>query len=193
MRLWRRGAPTAGKESTQWWENKLREIVGEQTRLVLVVLEGLAKRQHEILAQRSSMETLVRLRELTEQLERQERRDMVLDYIANSITGVVVADQDGRIKLANVTAQRMFGMNFAELTGDRKIEVLLPERYRESYRQELERIKAGGKSRLVEKIVKTEGLRSTGQEFEMALLLEVSTDRRALTAVMLDLSSAETL
>ena len=139
------------------------------------------------------METLVRLRELTEQLERQERRDMVLDYIANSITGVVVADQDGRIKLANVTAQRMFGMNFAELTGDRKIEVLLPERYRESYRQELERIKAGGKSRLVEKIVKTEGLRSTGQEFEMALLLEVSTDRRALTAVMLDLSSAETL
>ena len=171
----------------------MREIVGEQIKLVLFALEGIAKRQREILSHASKpMETLVRLRELTEQLEREEQRGMVLDFIANSIPGVVLADQEGRIQMVNQAAQQIFGRKWTELTGDDKIEVLLPERFRGAYRKELERIKAGGQSRIVEKVIKTAGLRADGREFEMALVMEVSKDR-ALTAVILDLSSAETL
>lgn len=48
--------------------------------------------------------------------------------------GLVVTDESGRITLYNATAEPLFGYSAEEVLG-RRVEVLIPERYRRAHRE----------------------------------------------------------
>ena len=81
---------------------------------------------------------------------------------------VIVADSLGNIVVWNITAQKMFGYQEAEVLG-KPVTLLMPVRYRDAHSKGLERLRTTGESRLIGKTVELHGLRKDGQEFPLEL------------------------
>ena len=69
----------------------------------------------------------------TEIEERKHAEDRFRVLVETAPTGIVIADENGRIAEVNAQALRMFGYDRGELVGE-LIEALLPERYRGGHR-----------------------------------------------------------
>ena len=83
---------------------------------------------------------------------------------------IISADSRGLIDSWNKGAERMFGYSAEEIVG-RPVRILMPERYRALHQKGLERVNAGGESRVIGSIVELSGLRKDGTEFPLELSL----------------------
>ncbi|HYT61947.1 MAG TPA: response regulator [Haliangiales bacterium] len=86
---------------------------------------------------------------------------------------MVIADAVGNIVAWNKAAQRTFGYSEEEIVGQ-ALTRLLPERYRDGYRQDLAGFRATGESNAVGRTVELHGLRKDGSEFAIELSLASS-------------------
>ncbi len=84
--------------------------------------------------------------------------------------GIVSVDGAATIRSFNRSAEIIFGYSEQEVLG-RPVTLLMPERHREAHKQELERARSGGETRVIWKALETHGLRKDGREFPVELSL----------------------
>ncbi|MDI6644320.1 MAG: PAS domain S-box protein [Methanobacteriaceae archaeon] len=137
--------------------------------LSFTILEALNRKKSEITLQRN-----------------EERFRAVAE---SAIDAIVTTDVDGKIKFFNKSLQKIFGYSPDELTGS-PLTILMPERNKNDYLQELKRFKKSGKHRLVGRVVETIGLKKDGTEFpfEMSLASWKSGKKTFFTSIIRDLT-----
>jgi len=84
--------------------------------------------------------------------------------------GIVLADGDGRVVSWNTAAERLFGYTEGEILGQ-PLTTIMPTRYREGHRRELELAKAAGRATQTGRTIEFSGLRKDGREFPLELSL----------------------
>jgi PAS domain S-box-containing protein len=104
---------------------------------------------------------------------------------------IISIDRDQRIALFNEGAETIFGYSKAEVIGA-PLEILLPERFRASHRQHVERFASGadGARRMGERGRAILGLRKNGQEFRPSPCSKVGGER-VLTVALRDVTDAK--
>jgi PAS domain S-box-containing protein len=85
-------------------------------------------------------------------------------YFDSSVEGIITADTEGLIRQVNPRAQELFGYREVELLGH-PIEVLLPERYRDSHPALREAFHQEGRSRAIGLGREIIAMRKDGSEF----------------------------
>jgi PAS domain S-box-containing protein len=107
----------------------------------------------------------------------------------SAIDAIVSGDAEGLIRSWNSAAAALFGFTEEEVLG-RPIEIIIPERYREQHRQGVQRVSAGGESRVIGSTVELAAIRKDGSEFpvELSLATWVLDDRRYYTGIIRDIT-----
>jgi len=88
----------------------------------------------------------------------------------SAIDAIVSGDAEGNIRSWNSAATALFGFTEAEVLGQ-PIEVIIPERYRESHKEGIRRVSSGGLSHVIGKTVELAAIRKDGSEFPVELSL----------------------
>jgi diguanylate cyclase (GGDEF)-like protein/PAS domain S-box-containing protein len=102
---------------------------------------------------------------------------------------IATADSQGNIVGWNRRAEAMFGYSEGQVLG-RPLTLIIPHRHRDAHTRGMNRVLAGGASRVTGKAFETEGLRSDGSEFPIELSLahwEVG-DSRFVSGTIRDIS-----
>ncbi len=95
--------------------------------------------------------------------------EMVFRSIAETATdAIVTADNEGKVILWNLAAERIFGYASTEIIG-KPLTMLMPERFRAQHNAGIARIKAGGEKRVIGRTVELVGLHKDGSEFPIEL------------------------
>ena len=107
----------------------------------------------------------------------------------SAIDAIISGDAEGRIRSWNSAASALFQYTEAEVIGE-PIEVIIPERYRESHRQGIHRVSSGGPSHVIGKTVELAAVRKDGSEFpvELSLATWFLDDQRYYTGIIRDIS-----
>jgi len=92
------------------------------------------------------------------------------DLLEAAPDAMVVVDQAGKIVLINTQTERLFGYKREEVLG-REMEALIPERFRELYRDQRMNFAAGPRVRPMEAKLELCGLRKAGAEFPVEVSL----------------------
>lgn len=124
----------------------------------------------EVDAYPSAQGLAVHFRDVTEkhtfQQDLHEERETLAAVINSTTDAIISIDVEGRIKMFNPGAERMFHRARASLEGQ-TIEVLLPERFRAAHRQQRRRFAESGESNRMMGLALVKGLRSDGQELDL--------------------------
>jgi PAS domain S-box-containing protein len=107
----------------------------------------------------------------------------------SAIDAIVSGDAEGYIRSWNSAATALFGFTEAEVIGQ-PIEVIIPERYRDSHREGMRRVSSGGPTHVIGKTVELSAIRKDGTEFpvELSLATWFLDDRRYYTGIIRDIS-----
>jgi PAS domain S-box-containing protein len=107
----------------------------------------------------------------------------------SAVDAIVTTDVTGQIRFFNNSLKTIFGYSKEELTG-KLLTILMPERFKSNYLNELERFKESGQHRLIGKTVVTTGLKKDGTEFpfEMSLSSWKSGEKIYFTSIIRDLT-----
>jgi len=107
----------------------------------------------------------------------------------SAIDAIISGDAEGNIRSWNSAATALFGFAEAEVIGQ-PIEVIIPERYRESHREGVHRVSSGGASHVIGKTVELAAIRKDGSEFpvELSLATWFLDDNRYYTGIIRDIS-----
>lgn len=97
---------------------------------------------------------------------RKQERDM-LDAVFKLVPDAIISiDLDGRIKMFNPAAERIFGRSRASMQGE-SVELLMPERLRASHREMRQHFsESDGETRMMG-LRRVKGLRADGQEIDL--------------------------
>jgi two-component system, cell cycle sensor histidine kinase and response regulator CckA len=115
----------------------------------------------------------------TEGIIRSEARlRAILEGALDAVVGVRI---DGRITLWNRSAEEIFGWPRAAVLGCRVHEVLVPERYRSKYEQELERFRDTGRLPMLGCRVEWLALRRDGTECPVEVRITAEADQEGAT------------
>ncbi len=136
----------------------------------LVILRDISERKK---AEKSLKKSLERFRAVAE----------------SAVDAIVTTDSEGNIIFFNNSLTTIFGYTKDEITG-KPIAILMPERLKNKYFEELKRFKNSGEHRLVGKTVSTTGLKKDGTEFpfEMSLSAWKSGEITYFTAIIRDIT-----
>jgi PAS domain S-box-containing protein len=107
----------------------------------------------------------------------------------SAIDAIISGDAEGRIRSWNSAATALFGLTEAEVIG-KPIELIIPERYRESHQQGIRRVSSGGPSHAIGTTVELAAIRKDGSEFpvELSLATWFLDDQRYYTGIIRDIS-----
>jgi len=107
----------------------------------------------------------------------------------SAIDAIISGDAEGRIRSWNSAATALFGYTEAEVIGQ-PIEVIIPERYRESHQEGIRRVTSGGPSHVIGKTVELSAIRKEGAEFpvELSLATWFLDEKRYYTGIIRDIS-----
>ena len=121
------------------------------------------------------------------ELARAQRAQQAVTDTARA--GIITADMAGNILYMNPSAASQFGVDAQSMTG-RSLEVLMPERFRESHRAGITRVAAGGEGRALGNSLEMAGLRADGSEFPIEVVLSAwsSEDQTYFTAFVTDIT-----
>ena len=93
-----------------------------------------------------------------------------------SHSAFISMDDEGVITYWNIRAEETFGWTREQAVGQNAIELIVPERYRESLREGFRRFKAGGATPLLDRRSEQPALRADGSEFPVELIVSALED-----------------
>ena len=125
-------------------------------------------------------------RDITERKAAEERFRSVTESANDAI---ISSDSSSTIVGWNRAAEDMFGWSAEEAKGQ-PVEIIIPERYRESHRTGMNRLTKTGEARLIGGSVELFGLHRDGHEFpvEMSLSMWESASSRFYTGIVRDIT-----
>jgi PAS domain S-box-containing protein len=138
-------------------------------------------------------EVLVRIeRQVTVSRSRVALRESEAKFrsvMESAIDAIVSADADGVIRSWNTAATVLFGYTEAEAIG-RKLELIIPERFRDRHRASIHRVSSGGPTHVIGSTVELAALRKDGTEFpiELSLTTWFLDSDRYYTGIIRDIS-----
>lgn len=146
-----------------------------------LILEPFDK--HEVLARIERQVTVSKVRMALRESEAKFRSVM-----ESAIDAIISGDAEGRIRSWNSAATALFGFTEAEVIGQ-PIELIIPERYRESHQQGIHRVTSGGASHVIGKTVELAAINKDGSEFpvELSLATWFLDDQRYYTGIIRDI------
>ncbi|MGR0219532.1 PAS domain S-box protein [Agromyces sp. ZXT2-6] len=107
----------------------------------------------------------------------------------SAIDAIISADHEGVIRSWNSAATALFGHTEAEAVG-RKLELIIPERFRDLHRTGIRRVTGGGETHVIGSTVEVAALRRDGTEFpvELSLATWFLDEDRYYTGIIRDIS-----
>jgi PAS domain S-box-containing protein len=140
--------------------------------------------EHEVLARVERQVTVSKVRTALRESEAKFRSVM-----ESAIDAIISADNRGNIRSWNSAATALFGFTEKEVLG-RPIELIIPERFRKSHREGIERVSSGGPSHVIGKTVELAAVRKNGSEFpvELSLATWILDEERYFTGIIRDIS-----
>jgi PAS domain S-box-containing protein len=107
----------------------------------------------------------------------------------SAIDAIISGDVLGNIRSWNTAATALFGFTEEEVIGQ-PIELIIPERFRQSHREGLRRVSSGGPHHVIGKTVELAAVRKSGSEFpvELSLATWFLDDERYFTGIIRDIS-----
>ncbi|WP_052374118.1 PAS domain S-box protein [Methanobacterium sp. SMA-27] len=107
----------------------------------------------------------------------------------SAVDAIVTTDANGNIIFFNNSLTKIFGYTKEQLKG-KPLTLLMPERFKKNYLNELEKFKKSGQHRLMGKTVTTTGLKKDQNEFpfEMSLSAWKSEGKTYFTSIIRDLT-----
>lgn len=157
----RTGVPVVDKEEKETWPD------GRET---WALTTKLPYRDHSgrIIGTFGISRDITAWKQTEEALRNSERRYRQLSEAA--LDGLVVADEDGRIRLFNAAAERMFGYEAREVMGE-PLTCLMPAQFRERHERGFQRFLATREARILGTTVELRGRRKDGSEFPIEISL----------------------
>jgi PAS domain S-box-containing protein len=140
--------------------------------------------EREVLARIERQVTVSKVRMALRESEAKFRSVM-----ESAIDAIISGDSEGRIRSWNSAATALFGHTEAEVIGQ-PIDLIIPERYRESHQEGIRRVSSGGPSHVIGQTVELAALRKDGSEFpvELSLATWFLDDKRYYTGIIRDIS-----
>jgi PAS domain S-box-containing protein len=107
----------------------------------------------------------------------------------SAIDAIISADFSGNIRAWNSAATALFGYTEEEVIG-RPIDLIIPERFRKSHREGVDRVSSGGPSHVIGRTVELAAVRKDGGEFpvELSLATWFLDDERYFTGIIRDIT-----
>jgi PAS domain S-box-containing protein len=115
---------------------------------------------------RGFQESITELHNLNKTLEQSETKFRSVIQAAND--AIISVDSNGNVISWNKRAETIFGYVEEEVLG-RSLAILMPERYRDSYSRDIERLRSTSKSKYDGKMLELYGLRKGGSEFPIEI------------------------
>ncbi len=140
--------------------------------------------EREVLARVERQVTVSKVRMALRESEAKFRSVM-----ESAIDAIISGDASGNIRSWNSAATALFGFTEDEVIG-RPIELIIPERFRKSHREGVDRVSSGGPSHVIGKTVELAAVRKDGSEFpvELSLATWFLDDDRYYTGIIRDIS-----
>ena len=140
--------------------------------------------EREVLARVERQVTVSKVRMALRESEAKFRSVM-----ESAIDAIISGDAEGNIRSWNSAATALFGFTEDDVIG-RPIDVIIPERYRESHQEGVRRVSSGGESHVIGKTVELAALRKDGTEFpvELSLATWFLDEKRYYTGIIRDIS-----
>ena len=116
--------------------------------------------------------------------------DRVEAIVSSAMDAIISLDQDQRIVMFNPAAEELFGLDASHALGQR-VDILVPERFREQHRQHVTRFSAtGDTTRSMHSLTALMGLRSDGTEFpfESTISQKTVAGEKLLTVILRDIT-----
>jgi len=107
----------------------------------------------------------------------------------SAVDAIVTTDANGKIIFFNDSLTKIFGYTKEEIKG-KPLTILMPERFRKHYLEDLQKFKESGEHRMIGKTASTTGLRKDGIEFpfEMSLATWKSGKKTYFTSIIRDIT-----
>lgn len=140
--------------------------------------------EREVLARIERQVTVSKVRMALRESEAKFRSVM-----ESAIDAIISGDAEGKIRSWNTAATALFGFTEEEVLGQ-PIEIIIPERYRQSHQEGIHRVSSGGPSHVIGKTVELAAIRKNGTEFpvELSLATWFLDDNRYYTGIIRDIS-----
>ena len=118
--------------------------------------------------------------------ESQEKFQSVAD---SAVDGIITTDTDGKIVLFNPSLKNIFGYSIDEIKG-KHVTLLMPERYKQKFIDNLERFKSTGNHERDGKTFESYGLKRDGTEFpfEISIATWGSKGNKFTTSIIRDVT-----
>ena len=156
-------------------------------------LKGLETGDDLIVTPIDAREVLARIeRQVTVSKVRMALRESEAKFrsvMESAIDAIISGDAEGNIRSWNSAATALFGFTEDEVIGQ-PIEVIIPERYRESHQNGIHRVSSGGPTHAIGSTVELAAIRKDGSEFpvELSLATWFLDDERYYTGIIRDIS-----
>jgi PAS domain S-box-containing protein len=120
--------------------------------------------------------------------ERKQAEQKFRSVTESAIDAIISSDHTGNIVSWNNAATRILGYTPEDAIGQR-LEIIIPERFHEAHRQGMQRVTAGGESRIIGKTVELFASTKSGREVPIELSLSTWTvrDDRYYTGIIRDI------
>ncbi|HEY9683623.1 MAG TPA: response regulator [Oculatellaceae cyanobacterium] len=168
MKLWSIWYPV------YWAEGVVDLVTGVVSGFTAVLLWPLIPKALAIRSPKEWEEANARLAESLEQRDQAEKAVRESEYWHRSILektqdAFIATDADGLITDWNKQSEETFGWQRQEVLGKMLLDMIVPERHREQYKDALQHYRATGESPLLNQIIETDGLHRDGHELPIEL------------------------
>jgi len=161
---------------------------GEKRTVILQV--GSVKDSHGKLLHSASIQVDITERKQMEQKLR-ESQQRLNGIIASAMDAIITIDDERRIVMFNAAAENMFGYTETEVTG-RRVDVLMPERYRAAHGTYISRFgETGAAARTMSGMGSLFGVRKSGEEFPIEASISQTTAeaKQLFTVIIRDITA----
>jgi len=146
------------------------------------------------LKEKETVSYLIHVQDITERklvermLRDSEERFRIIT--GSALDAIMMINDEGKISFWNEAAEKMFGYSSEYVSGKEMDTLIMPERYKQSYRSGLTTFKATGQAVVISKTVELTAVRRDGTEFPIAISLTAVTleGRRYAIAIARDIT-----